>query len=125
MSRARRNYPTGILKYSMNHEGKITVEKGLLHWVKRAGARMPVLEVWSTVDAIFVGGNKVRSDNSQPTMKSIPFDRLLRSLRVVMTRACGTPEERELYEVVEMETIVFTTEKPRGKEGRVGQEKYD
>jgi diaminohydroxyphosphoribosylaminopyrimidine deaminase/5-amino-6-(5-phosphoribosylamino)uracil reductase len=97
--------PFGILKYAMTLDGKIAATTGHSAWVTTPESRDRVHQLRSVCDAIIIGGNTVRRDNPLLTSHGVS-DR--NPLRVVMSRSLDLPEECQLWEIEQANTIIFT-----------------
>lgn len=97
--------PFGILKYAMTLDGKIATTTGHSAWVTGPAARNWVHQLRSTCDAIIVGGNTVRRDNPLLTSHGAGPN----PLRVVMSRSLDLPIQAQLWQTVEVPTLVLTT----------------
>ncbi|GJQ08511.1 hypothetical protein GpartN1_g302.t1 [Galdieria partita] len=65
--------PLSILKYAMSMDGRIATSSGNSRWISSEKSRQAVHLLRSQVDAIIVGGNTVRKDNPQLTVR-LPDD---------------------------------------------------
>ena len=100
--------PFGILKYAMTLDGKIASSTGHSRWVTSKESRRYVHKLRSSCDAIVVGGNTLRQDNPYLTSHGVSNHN---PLRVVMSRTLNVPCDRNLWNIEEASTVVFTEEK--------------
>lgn len=68
----RTGRPYGVLKYAMTLDGRIATDAGDARWVSGPPARGVVQQLRGGVDAIVVGGNTVRLDDPQLTLREDP-----------------------------------------------------
>jgi diaminohydroxyphosphoribosylaminopyrimidine deaminase / 5-amino-6-(5-phosphoribosylamino)uracil reductase len=115
--------PFGILKYAMTLDGKIATESGSSQWVTGESSREFVHSLRSGVDAIIVGGQTLRMDDSRLTVRS-SSNRLsssnslvgqeektsLSPLRVVMTKSLDLPLQARMWDDAKrLRTVVLTS----------------
>lgn len=105
-SRILRKRPFGIFKYAMTLDGKIASQTGSSKWVTGPEARSRVQEIRRGVDAIIVGGQTLRADNPQLTIRERNIGELA-PLRVVMTKTMQLPLEARLWDTTTADTLVF------------------
>lgn len=67
--RMKRQKPLAIYKYAMSIDGRIATSNGSSRWISNEKSRQAVHLLRSQVDAIIVGGNTVRKDNPQLTVR--------------------------------------------------------
>lgn len=120
VNRVLHQRPIGLLKWAMTLDGKIASETGSSRWVTGAEARQNVHELRAQMDAIVVGGQTVRSDNPQLTVRGVPRFGDLSPIRVVMSKNLDLPDEAHLWDTTEADTVVFT-QRVHGKEDFVQQ----
>ncbi|OSX70769.1 hypothetical protein BU14_0672s0010 [Porphyra umbilicalis] len=68
----RSGRPYGVLKYAMTLDGRIATDGGDSRWVSGATSRGVVQRLRGGVDAIVVGGNTLRLDDPQLTLREAP-----------------------------------------------------
>jgi len=90
--------PYVIAKTGMTLDGRITPPRGGSQWITSETAREDVQKLRSMVDAILVGGETVRQDNPQLTLRG-PHAKLDRPqpLRVVVTKSGDVPHSAHLF----------------------------
>lgn len=108
VSRVENKRPFGTVKWAMTLDGKIAAENGSSKWVTGEDARQCVHVTRAMMDAIIVGGRTVREDNPRLTIRGVERDGPLSPIRVVMTRTMDLPQQCNLWDTTEAETIVFT-----------------
>jgi diaminohydroxyphosphoribosylaminopyrimidine deaminase / 5-amino-6-(5-phosphoribosylamino)uracil reductase len=99
--------PLGILKYAMTLDGKIAATGGHSAWVTAPESRTLVHQLRSSCDAVIVGGNTVRRDNPLLTSHGQGTHN---PLRVVMSRSLDLPSQAQLWQTVEVPTLVVTSD---------------
>jgi diaminohydroxyphosphoribosylaminopyrimidine deaminase / 5-amino-6-(5-phosphoribosylamino)uracil reductase len=99
--------PLGILKYAMTLDGKIAATGGHSAWVTAPESRTLVHQLRSSCDAVIVGGNTVRRDNPLLTSHRQGTHN---PLRVVMSRSLDLPSQAQLWQTVEVPTLVMTSD---------------
>lgn len=92
--RMQQGRPFGILKYAMTLDGRIATTTGHSQWITSPPARAAVHQLRSTVDAVIVGGQTVRSDNPKLTTHGLTRHN---PLRVVMTQTLDLPDQAHLW----------------------------
>ncbi|EME31236.1 bifunctional diaminohydroxyphosphoribosylaminopyrimidine deaminase /5-amino-6-(5-phosphoribosylamino)uracil reductase [Galdieria sulphuraria] len=65
--------PLSIFKYAMSIDGRIATSNGSSRWISNEKSRQAVHMLRSQVDAIIIGGNTVRKDDPQLTIR-LPGD---------------------------------------------------
>ncbi|GMH07648.1 hypothetical protein Nepgr_009488 [Nepenthes gracilis] len=103
--RAAYRVPFSVLKYAMTLDGKIAASSGHAAWISSKLSRSRVFELRGRSDAIIVGGNTVRRDNPRLTARHggghLP-------MRIVMSQSLDLPEVANLWDIVEVPTVVAT-----------------
>lgn len=97
--------PFGIFKYAMTLDGKIATHTGHSFWVSGEAARTYVHHLRAGCDAVIVGGNTVRRDDPQLTVRLSPGRN---PLRVVLSRRLELPSTARLWQQQVAPTLVFT-----------------
>lgn len=97
--------PFGILKYAMTLDGKIATSTGSSRWVTSTTARDYVHKIRATCDAVIVGGNTIRTDNPYLTTHQVATHN---PWRVIMSRNLDLPLQRNVWDVNQAKTLVFT-----------------
>ncbi len=98
--------PFGILKYAMTLDGKIATRTGDSFWVSGEAARRLVHHWRSGYDAVIVGGNTVRKDNPQLTVRLVEGRN---PLRVVLSRHLDLPLNAQIWDQSVAKTLVFSS----------------
>lgn len=98
--------PFGILKYAMTLDGKSATWTGDSFWVSGEAARRLVHHWRSGYDAVIVGGNTVRKDDPQLTVRLVEGRN---PLRVVLSRHLDLPLSARLWDQSEAKTLVFSS----------------
>ncbi|AGY57364.1 bifunctional diaminohydroxyphosphoribosylaminopyrimidine deaminase/5-amino-6-(5-phosphoribosylamino)uracil reductase RibD [Gloeobacter kilaueensis] len=99
--------PFGVLKYAMTLDGKTATRTGHSFWVSGEAARARVHRLRALYDATIVGGNTVRLDDPQLTVRLAEGRD---PLRVVLSRSLQLPVSARLWqEQDKAPTLVFTT----------------
>lgn len=103
--RAASRVPFSVLKYAMTLDGKIAATSGHASWISSKKSRSRVFELRGRSDAVIVGGNTVRKDNPRLTVRDggghYP-------LRIVMSQTLDLPEVANVWDVIDVPTIVAT-----------------
>ncbi|CAM8894587.1 unnamed protein product [Rhodiola kirilowii] len=103
--RAASRVPFSVLKYAMTLDGKIAASSGHASWISSKMSRSRVFELRGRSDAVIVGGNTVRRDNPRLTARHggqhVP-------VRIVMSQTLNLPEVANIWDVIEVPTIVVT-----------------
>ncbi|CAM8881504.1 unnamed protein product [Rhodiola kirilowii] len=90
---------------SMKWYGKIAASSGHASWISSKMSRSRVFELRGRSDAVIVGGNTVRRDNPRLTARHggqhVP-------VRIVMSQTLNLPEVANIWDVIEVPTIVVT-----------------
>ncbi|MGI0482810.1 bifunctional diaminohydroxyphosphoribosylaminopyrimidine deaminase/5-amino-6-(5-phosphoribosylamino)uracil reductase RibD [Geminocystis sp. CENA526] len=107
--RVKYQRPFGIFKYAMTLDGKIATTTGHSQWITNPTSRNFVHHLRSICDAVIVGGNTVRQDNPQLTSHGVSDKN---PTRVVMTKTFSLPFDRQLWDVKEANTLIFTLPQP-------------
>lgn len=98
--------PFGILKYAMTLDGKIATRTGDSFWVSGEAARRLVHHWRAGYDAVIVGGNTVRKDNPQLTVRLVEGRN---PLRVVLSRHLELPMNAQIWDQSVAKTLVFSS----------------
>jgi diaminohydroxyphosphoribosylaminopyrimidine deaminase / 5-amino-6-(5-phosphoribosylamino)uracil reductase len=101
--------PFGILKYAMTLDGKIATRTGDSCWVSGEAARRLVHHWRSGYDAVIVGGNTVRKDDPQLTVRLVEGRN---PLRVVLSRHLDLPLSAKIWDQSLAKTLVFSGSDP-------------
>jgi diaminohydroxyphosphoribosylaminopyrimidine deaminase / 5-amino-6-(5-phosphoribosylamino)uracil reductase len=101
--------PFGILKYAMTLDGKIATHTGDSFWVSGEAARRRVHHWRSGYDAVIVGGNTVRKDDPQLTVRLVEGRN---PLRVVLSRRLDLPLSAKIWDQSVAKTLVFSGPDP-------------
>eukprot|EP00871_Galdieria_phlegrea_P002769 jgi/Galph1/3493/GphlegSOOS_G2137.1 len=124
--RIRRKVPLGIYKYAMSLDGRIATGNGDSKWISNEKSREMVHYLRSQVDAIVVGGETVRKDDPQLTVRlahrqdqeerlcwqNEELDRInLQPLRIVVTGSMNVPVEARIFDHQETNPTVIITKK--------------
>ncbi len=97
--------PFGVLKYAMTLDGKVATRTGHSYWVTGEPARTHVHRLRALYDAVIVGGNTVRHDDPQLTVRLVEGRQ---PLRVVLSRTLAIPPTARIWDQSEASTLVFT-----------------
>ncbi|MBC7883694.1 MAG: bifunctional diaminohydroxyphosphoribosylaminopyrimidine deaminase/5-amino-6-(5-phosphoribosylamino)uracil reductase RibD [Anaerolineae bacterium] len=98
--------PFGILKYAMTLDGKIATWTGDSFWVSGEAARRLVHHWRAGYDAVIVGGNTVRKDDPQLTVRLVEGRN---PLRVVLSRSLDLPLNAQIWDQSVAKTLVFSS----------------
>ncbi len=86
--------PYVIAKTGMTLDGRITPPNGGSRWITGETARQDVQRLRSEVDAILVGGETVRKDNPNLTLRGrFAQDRTIQPWRIVVTKSGRIPKK--------------------------------
>lgn len=128
--RVENKMPLGILKYAMTLDGKIATTSGSSKWVTGPLSRARVHEIRSQVDAIVIGGETLRKDDSRLTVRLESAENgngmdsygepLLAPIRVVMSRTMNLPRDARIWSEAPMLRTVVLTEPGHGQDDLVG-----
>ncbi|CAM8881503.1 unnamed protein product [Rhodiola kirilowii] len=98
-------YPIYGLFLFPTFAGKIAASSGHASWISSKMSRSRVFELRGRSDAVIVGGNTVRRDNPRLTARHggqhVP-------VRIVMSQTLNLPEVANIWDVIEVPTIVVT-----------------
>nr|WP_197530135.1 bifunctional diaminohydroxyphosphoribosylaminopyrimidine deaminase/5-amino-6-(5-phosphoribosylamino)uracil reductase RibD [Gloeobacter violaceus] len=102
----RTGRPFGVLKYAMTLDGKTATRTGHSFWISGQAARARTHRLRAFADAVIVGGNTVRLDDPQLTVRLAEGRN---PLRVVLSRTLALPAEARLWlDQTPSPTLVFT-----------------
>ncbi len=102
----RTGRPFGVLKYAMTLDGKTATRTGHSFWISGEAARARTHRLRAFADAVIVGGNTVRLDDPQLTVRLAEGRN---PLRVVLSRTLALPAEARLWlDQTTIPTLVFT-----------------
>lgn len=97
--------PFGVLKYAMTLDGKTATGTGHSFWVSGEAARRRVHHLRAGYDCVIVGGNTVRLDDPQLTVRLVAGRN---PLRVVLCRRLNLPRQAHLWDQQAAPTLVLT-----------------
>ena len=114
--RVRYQSPFGIYKYAMTLDGKIATATGDARWVSGSASRRLVHALRDRCDAVVVGGNTVRRDDPELTVRDLPAGvtrvNAPQPLRVVLTRQLARlvrdAPDAKLWDTARARTVVMT-----------------
>ncbi len=93
----------GVLKWAMSIDGRIALKNGQSKWITNQDSRSLVHSYRSEFDAIIIGGNTLRVDDSLLTTRGLKNPE---PLRVVFTKTLDLPSKSILWDCNVAKTLV-------------------
>ncbi len=101
--------PWVIAKAGMSLDARISRPPEAPRWITNEASRADTHQMRAQVDAILVGGETVRADNPQLTVRGVPGEAHRQPWRVIVSRSGNLPPEAALFTDAHRDrTLVFT-----------------
>jgi len=89
--------PWVIAKAGMSLDGRITRPPDAPRWITNAASRADTHRMRAQVDAILIGGETLRVDNPQLTVRGLPGEAPRQPWRVIVSRSGNLPPEATVF----------------------------
>ncbi len=107
LKRIRKGLPWLCLKMALTLDGRIADRTGSSRWVTNSDSRAKVHALRNKFDAVLIGGNTLKADDPELTVRNIPDSR--NPVRVAIdSRLSISPSSRFCTTIANARTLVFT-----------------